>query len=145
MFAGCATVSSNFSIQYQDPDTGFAISLPASWRGFSVAPQMPERNPGMKRVVIRHPRWSVSAPYQDILVFAPTLGQWNEGRGVSLAAGGFDTELYRNSKYVFAINNRDFDNFAREPGDPGFVQNTREVDDILKNLQAQHPEVVRGR
>jgi hypothetical protein len=145
--AGCSMVSSSssFPLQYQDPGTGFSISLPASWRGFSVAPQKPERIPGVKTLVIRHPRWSTSEPYQDILVFAPNIEQWADGRGIALAAGGYDMELYRNSKYVFAVNNRDYGNFAYAPGDPGFVQNSSEVDDVLKNLLAQHPEAASRR
>ncbi len=140
---GCSTVSSSLPLQFQDPDTGFVISLPESWRGFSVAPQKPERIPRVKTLVIRHPRWSANEPYQDILIFAPTIEQWAEGSGIALAAGGIDEELYRNSRYVFAVNNRDYGNFGgSEPGEPGFVQNTREVDNILVNLRAQHPEAV---
>ena len=145
--AGCTVVSSSssFPLQYKDPDTGFTLSLPASWRGYSVVQQKPKRIPEVKAVIIRHPRWSANEPYQDVLVFAPTLAQWAEGRGISLATGGFDEELYRNSKYVFAVNNRDFDNWGYAPGDPEFVQNTGEVDGILVNIHRQHPESMRDR
>jgi hypothetical protein len=59
-------------------------------------------------IVLRHPQWTTSNPYQDIPILVFTRNQWEadkQGR-FAIGAGGFDEEIGHNSKYVFAISSR---------------------------------------
>ena len=103
-------------IGYRDTQYGFDISLPATWKGYSVIAETwtgytngsqgqvaSEQGP---EVLIRHPKWTSQSPRQDIPIMVFTMTQWNliqqEGFYVSAAPIG-PSELARNSTYVFAL------------------------------------------
>ncbi len=60
-------------------------------------------------IVLRHPQWKASDPYQDIHILVFTRSQWeahHQGRFGGIGAGGVEEEIGHNSKYVFAISSR---------------------------------------
>jgi hypothetical protein len=59
-------------------------------------------------IVLRHPQWKASDPYQDIPIRVFTRSQW-EGAGQGppgIDAGGIEFEIAHNAQYVFAIHSR---------------------------------------
>jgi ankyrin repeat protein len=59
-------------------------------------------------IVLRHPKWRVDDPYQDIPITVFTRSQWEsdqQGR-FGIGAGGFDLEMWHNQKYVFGMSTR---------------------------------------
>ena len=116
---------------YVNQQYGFRFNLPADWKGYTVrmeqwegttqtAPPRKEHGP---KIILRDPRWTESAPRQDIPIMVFTLNQWNEDLVVS-AAPIPPSELGRNSHYVFALPPRY--NFA-------FPDGFQEVETILQN------------
>ena len=103
-----------FSLECKDPDYGFTIMLPESWKGFSILHTTWEvKDSGEKHVnasgptiIIRHPRWTAARQTQDIPVWACTTKQWEDGVPYHLIAGGFLLEVGRTDKYVFVVTNR---------------------------------------
>jgi len=103
-------------ITYDDPEYGFNLSLPASWKGYSVIKDewigtkitknidIPsEKGP---LVSIRHPLWTKALPRQDIPVMVITIAQWDdlEKEKIHIGAAPINPmELDRNAKYVFAL------------------------------------------
>jgi hypothetical protein len=96
------------------------FSLPASWRGYSVLVQqwegqtyLPAADKSLVTehgpfIVLRHPQWKASDPYQDIPILVFTRRQWeihHQGK-FSVGAGGVWMEIGHNSQYVFAISSR---------------------------------------
>jgi len=58
-------------------------------------------------IVLRHPKWKAGAPYQDIPIRVFTRSQWKDGEGPpGIDAGGVNSEIAHNAKYVFAIWSR---------------------------------------
>jgi hypothetical protein len=125
LFAGCTpsvttplpTTRPVISIEYRNTEYGFSISLPISWKGYSIITDIwrgylngqsditVERGPVIS---IRHPLWTSETPRQDIPIMVFTIAQWNslQQGNYSVSAGGIYTELGRNAKYVFALYSR---------------------------------------
>ncbi|WP_411676996.1 hypothetical protein [Caproicibacter sp.] len=116
------------SVVYENTQYGFTVSLPSSWKGYTVRTedwQGYSLVPGQEgkitetgpEIFIRHPKWTKETPRQDIPILIFTLDQWNEIQKdqfhIGAAAIG-PSELARNSKYVFALPARY--NFAFLPG-----------------------------
>jgi len=108
---GCGRVnlparSSDAPVLYHNEQHDFTFSLPASWQGYSVLAQQweghaaPESGP---MIILRHPQWKASDPYQDIPILVFTRNQWEANRGAAfgIGAGGFEEEIRHNPKYVF--------------------------------------------
>lgn len=105
------------SIIYENSDYGFYLSLPKSWRSFTVVKgkwegispdDSTKQNTNLSGEIIniRHPEWTKEKPRQDIPVMIFTVDQWkllHEGKMNVGAAPILPTELGRNSKYVFAL------------------------------------------
>jgi len=146
VFAGCAALSSSGPVKYQDPETGFALTLPASWRGYSIVPETDPYLHDLKTIIIRNPLWTAKAPYVDFRVYACTLEQWasyeNGGPDPFPWAGGSVGEIYRNSRFVFVAYSRD-NNFGSAPGDPGWQEGGDEVAKVVQDAYDRHPEVDR--
>ncbi len=109
------------SITYKNTMYGFDFTLPANWQGYSVVAET-WNGSALKnttaqsgpKLLIRNPRWTAAAPYEDIPLLVFTIPQWNaylaEDFSVS-AAPILAQELARNNKYVFALPPRwNFDN-----------------------------------
>jgi hypothetical protein len=118
--AGCGSLNapdhpSGLPICYHNAQYDFTFFLPASWQGYSVSIQAwkpsdsvtPEH--GMK-IVFRNPRWQAGDPYEDIPILVFTRSQWDADRNgkLSYGAGGVESEIAHNRKYVFAIWSRAF-------------------------------------
>lgn len=108
------------SITYKNTDYGFDFSLPSTWQGYSVIKDTwtgtvltnTTAQSGPK-LIMRNPKWTASAPYEDIPVLVFTLSQWNTylAEKFSISAAPIQArELGRNNVYVFALPPRwDFD------------------------------------
>jgi hypothetical protein len=109
-----ASTATSTTVVYRNNDFGFIFALPDSWRGYSILNETWEGNSLLApsttqtgtKLLLRHPQWTESLPYEDIPVLVFTVAQWNlylaEGFTVS-AAPIPATELGRNSQYVFAL------------------------------------------
>jgi hypothetical protein len=147
------------SIEYENTQYGFRLTLPGSWCGFTVVTDewegLPagdstgepsssgsssgndaaETGPVLK---IRHPLWTEENPRQDIPIMILAIDQWTslgQGKFHIGAAPIGPTELCRNNKYVFALPARY--NYA-------FPAGYEEVEKILeqkplKPLRITHP------
>lgn len=116
------------SAMYNDGIYGFSVSLPVSWRGFSVVNSMWQGlaigdASGEKvvatgpKISIRHPKWTLKVPRQDIPIMVFTIEQWNSLQNGVFHIGAAPigpSELGRNNIYVFALPARY--NFAFLPG-----------------------------
>ena len=115
---------------YVNQQYGFRFDLPTDWKGYTVRMEQwdgtTQTNPPRKehgpKIILRDPRWTESAPRQDIPIMVFTLAQWNEDLVVS-AAPIPPSELGRNTRYVFALPPRY--NFA-------FPDGFQEVETILQ-------------
>lgn len=120
--------TSSVSVVYRNDSYGFTVTLPSSWKGYTVLTQewqgyslvqgqegkISETGP---EILVRHPEWTKETPRQDIPVLVFTLDQWKalqEDKFHIGAAPIGPSELARNSKYVFALPARY--NFAFLPG-----------------------------
>ena len=114
--AAAQTVSTSHVI-YKNKRYRFRVTLPASWKGFSISIsewtgsvmndewQMirEERGPA---IWIRHPLWTEENPRQDIPIMIFTKAQWSiveKDRMILSAAPIGPGEIGRNKKYVFAL------------------------------------------
>jgi len=100
-------------ILYRNTQYGFCFRLPADWKGYTIVTEtwsgtvfdtgQKESGP---QLLIRNPKWTEEAPYQDIPIMVFTPSQWkfvaDENMGVSAAPIG-PSELGHNSSYVFAL------------------------------------------
>ena len=108
------------SLVYVNKKYGFRVSLPKSWKRYSIRIGEWEGGDGRSYsrgevmpppikgpfITIRHPLWTESNPRQDIPIMVFTRAQWNqveEGKFVFSAGPIGPSELARNSKYVFAL------------------------------------------
>lgn len=108
------------SITYKNDQYGFTFSLPDSWKGYSVVENTWKGTPlnsktaqSGPKLLIRNPKWTAGAPYEDLPILIFTIAQWNsylaENFTVS-AAPIMASEMARNDTYVFALPPRwDFD------------------------------------
>lgn len=112
--------STEDALRFHNSQFDFTFSLPADWRGYSVLIQQwqgftysPAKDDLVEvahgpMIVLRHPRWSAEDRYLDIpiLVFTPDQWRADQDGKFGIGTGGFDEELWRNSKYVFAMSTR---------------------------------------
>jgi len=134
--------TSGGGVVYSDSRYGFTLSLPESWKGYSVVTGLWEGTAvGGSQVVetgplvsIRHPLWTSDKPRQDIPIMVFTLSQWEalqrEEYHIGAAPVG-PKELGRNSGYVFALPARY--NYA-------FPEGHEEVEEILNGRPLQPNE-----
>ena len=135
-------VATTTSIVYKNSDYGFNFTLPMSWSGYNIinsswkgtplaatSTQIPPPTLTGPKLLIRNPKWTSAAPYEDIPVLVFTIAQWDMyGReDFNIFAAPIPaSELARNNKYVFALPPRwDFD----------YSINVKEAEDII----ASHP------
>ncbi len=131
-----SAVQATSSIEYQNIPYGFSVSLPESWKGYSIVTDTWKgfANTGPKGdttvaqgplISIRNPACTAKKPYQDIPIMVFTLSEWDE-----LLRGNFNVSaapinpslLGFNATYVFALPPRY--NYA-------FPAGYREVDTIF--------------
>ena len=114
------TNSNDDSVAYKNTDYGFTFSLPTDWRGFSIVKSTWNGNaltntlaPSGPKLIIRNPKWTSAATYEDLPILVFTISQWNAylAENFSISAAPIKaSELARNNKYVFALPPRwDFD------------------------------------
>ena len=141
---------SGLPVRYHNAQYGFSFFLGAGWRGYSEVIQQwkssylpewwrrfwrfcgfPDKNLVTEHgpvIILRHPQWKASAPYQDIPVLVFTRSQWDalhQGKlWPSFYAGGVIEEIWHNGKYVFGISTR------YNTGDS--VEGWKEVADIVE-------------
>jgi hypothetical protein len=107
-------------IVYRNAQYGFCVSLPASWRGYTIltdkwegysmtkANTLVESGPVLR---IRNPAWTEADPHEDIPIMVFTRAQWEHGKNLIYSPAPIGpSELTRNRRYVFALPARyDFD------------------------------------
>jgi hypothetical protein len=105
------------SIVYRNDRYGFNFSLPGSWKGYIIVFDKWEglSLEGSKRnkvvetgpiISIRHPRWTLKNPRQDIPIMIFTLTQWDLLQQKKFRIGAAPIgpkEIDRNSRFVFAL------------------------------------------
>lgn len=103
------------AIEYKNNQYSFIVSLPSSWKNYSIVIDNWEGNllstttnktvKGPK-ILVRSPLWTAKDARQDIPVMIFTLAEWDliqhEKMSVSAAPIG-PSELGRNAMYVFAL------------------------------------------
>ena len=112
---------------YTNTQYGFSFSLPLSWEGYQIIESKWEGyTPGSQGDVIveqgpiisiRHPKWTLANPRQDIPIMVFTLAQWDSLQQDKFHIGAAPigpSELGSNTKYVFALPARY--NFSFLPG-----------------------------
>lgn len=114
-------VNTNSSfITYKNTDYGFNFTLPLSWQGYSIIKEEWQGNmltdktaQSGPKIIIRNPKWTTSAPYEDLPILVFTISQWNSYQAEDFAVSAapiMASELGRNNLYVFALPPRwDFD------------------------------------
>jgi hypothetical protein len=141
-------VTSVVPVEYKNTDYGFNFTLPATWQGYSIINEtwkgsvlkskIAQSGP---KILIRNPRWTSAAPYEDLPILVFTTSQWNAylADGFSVSAAPIPaSEMARNNKYVFALPPRwDFD----------YSLDFKEAEDIIagKPLQPFNLPVVQGK
>ncbi len=112
-------------VQYRNTQYGFSISLPESWRGYTIVTQQDDIWDiasgtiigHFPRILVRHPLWTAQHPRQDIPIDIFTFAQWDKivHEQYSVSAAPFPPlELVRNATYVFAVPARY--NYAYQDG-----------------------------
>ncbi|MBI5733135.1 hypothetical protein HY967_04265 [Candidatus Jorgensenbacteria bacterium] len=126
------------SLEYKNTEYRFSLSLPISWKGYSVTvdkwtgyainDELGDTAFTDGPVVsIHNPKWTAAVPYQDIPIMVFTLDQWIDLQKEKFHIGATPigpSELGRNPRYVFALPARY--NFAFPPG-------YEEVDRIIQS------------
>jgi len=124
------------SVFYENREYGFRVSLPGSWRGYTVVTEEWEAYPVGDTVGdsltgpllrIRHPEWTAENPRQDIPIMIFTMAQWEalEADQYHIGAAPIGPrELARSQDYVLALPARY--NFA-------FLTGYEEVETIVNN------------
>lgn len=108
------------SLVYTNTDYGFNFTLPTNWLGYSIVTDEWNGNPlkgnveqSGPKILIRNPKWTAAAPYEDLPILIFTTQQWDAYLSEDFAVGAapiMASELGRNNKYVFALPARwDFD------------------------------------
>ena len=126
------------NIEYINSMFGFSITLPISWKGYTVSTDkwtgytagdqlgnVPFTDGPV--VSIHNPKWTEAKPYQDIPIMVFTLSQWGSLQQEKFHIGAAPigpSLLGRNSKYVFALPARY--NYSFPPG-------YEEVEQILQS------------
>lgn len=110
-----STSTPETNIEYKNTQYSFIVSLPLSWKNYSIVTDNWEGNllstttnktvKGPK-IIVRSPLWTVENPRQDIPVMIFTLAEWDliQQEKMSVSAAPIKpSELGRNAKYVFAL------------------------------------------
>lgn len=140
-FLSSPTPTASTSMEYRNTTYGFAIPLPASWKGYSVimlqwqgtdvaTGNVTEHGP---KIVLRNPAWTAAKPTEDMPVMVFTPAQWAKVQADALAVGAAPigpSLLGQNSKFILALPARYNYDFAL-----GF----EEVDRIIHTLTAFEP------
>ncbi|MEI6345791.1 MAG: hypothetical protein WCO79_00960 [bacterium] len=111
---GSAVVApDNASIVYKNTDYGFTFSLPANWVGYSIVattwkgfPLKETAAPSGPKLLIRNPKWTAAAPYEDLPILVFTTAEWKAylAEDFSVSAAPIPaSELAHNNTYVFAL------------------------------------------
>lgn len=107
------TAAARTSIIYRNSAYGFCFVLPESWKGYTIvaghwngtvlssgqAVQGPQ-------LLIRNPKWTQQAPYQDIPIMIFKPAEWSQVENVELSVSAAPIgpqELGDNRKFVFAL------------------------------------------
>ena len=129
---------SGATIKYRNEQFGFCVTLPESWKGYSIVTDewsgFNNNGPQGYQIVqhgplisIRHPLWTQEKPRQDIPIMVFTRGQWDALQKDEFHIGAAPigpSELGRTHKYVLALPARY--NFAYPDG-------VEEVDQIIQS------------
>jgi hypothetical protein len=108
------------SVIYKNTDYGFNFILPTSWQGYTIIKDTWKGTPltstsaqSGPKLLIRNPKWTTAAPYEDLPIVIFTISQWDAYTAEKFsvfAAPIKATELARNNVYVFTLPPRwDFD------------------------------------
>ena len=136
-------VPEDTSIVYKNTEYGFNFSLPLNWQGYSIIENKWEGTTLKDKVassgpkfLIRNPKWTATAPYQDLPIMVFTISQWDSyvAEDFSVSAAPIPaSELGRNNRYVFALPPRwDFD----------YSIDYKEAQDIMASKPLQTFDVV---
>lgn len=125
-------VDSQGMIVYRNNTYGFYVSLPESWRGYTVSE---EAKGSYLEIRLIHPQSNSQNPRMDVPVLVVPIASWNkwyppnapEDGQHPFAAPVPATERARNTKYVFATAPRY--NFS-------YLLGWEEVDEIVKKITA---------
>lgn len=108
------------TITYTNDQYKFNVTLPQTWKGYSIVMDTWKGNPGTEQgplLSIRNPKWTTGKPYQDVPIMIFTLSQWDSLQKDQFHVGAAPinpSELGRNATYVFALPARY--NFAYATG-----------------------------
>jgi hypothetical protein len=140
--------SAESHVVYHNAQYGLNFALAPDWKGYSVVNQnwqAEEYDPKLDRdvkvgdgpiLVLRHPRWTANAPYQDIPILVFSRAQWAADiQDTGIYAGGCIDEICHNDHYVFAIHSRY--NFADG------VEGLQEADQIVERNRVANPLIDR--
>ena len=142
------------SITYKNTDYGFNFTLPESWQGYTVINETWNGNPLTNtpaqtgpKLIIRNPKWTASAPYEDLPILVFTTAQWNSYTKEDFAVSAAPipaTELAHNSTYVFALPPRwNFDdNLGYKEAENIFAGNPISTFNIANNLNTGKSEAI---
>jgi len=136
--AGCDSLKSGAAdsvapalpLVYKNSTDDFSFYLPASWRGFSVlSGEWAGRSAHGSIIILRNPQWRSDQPTQHIPIMVFTRHQWDADQGQTDDghAGGIESEIGHNAKYVFAI-------WSRYNADDSMM-GWQETDEILSKNQ----------
>lgn len=100
-------------IVYKNVQFGFCFLLPADWQGYTIVTQKwsgtvldTQKKESGPELLIRNPRWTRGAPWQDIPIMIFTPSQWKlvaaDNLAVSAAPIG-PAKLGQNKSYAFAL------------------------------------------
>ena len=130
-------------VVYHNAQFDLTVPLPESWRGYSVVMRTWEEQVASERngrklpresgpeIILRHPKWTVDDPYQDIPILVFTRSQYLTHQGeFAIYAGGIEFELGHNDRYVFAIWSR----FNADDSMKGW----QEANDIVDRMEASN-------
>lgn len=138
--------ASALPVTYRNNAYGLTFRLPPNWNNYTVTTNhwqgityIPAADTTVTTahgpmIILRHPKWSATEPYQDIPIMVFTRSQWDADKQgkFSIGAGGFDEELWHNRKYVFALSSRY--NAADD------VKAWKEVEQIIQQNRVIHHE-----
>lgn len=113
-------IADNSPIVYTNTQYGFNFTLPDNWEGYTIIQSTWEgvslKNGAAEsgtKLLIRHPKWTEAAPYEDLPVLVFTTSQWDSyvAENFTVSAAPIQaTKLASNNVYVFALPPRwDFD------------------------------------
>lgn len=101
------------TIIYRNDLHGFCFVLPESWNGYSIVSEQWSGtilSSGQAvhgpQLLIRNPKWTEAAPYQDIPIMIFTPAEWQRVRAATMAVSAAPIgpeKLGQNSQYVFAL------------------------------------------